>query len=81
MIIEFGLPNGAGGMAAAHGAARVRAGLKNWQEKYKTLVCIRSTHHDYRHWIEVEFLDPKHYTLFALTWAHPTFMKYQKVKS
>lgn len=77
MQIDFGLPNGAGGMAAAHSAAKLKKDLAQWQEHYNIALCIRSSTHSHRHWIQVEFYNDRDFTLFALTWTAQTFMPWQ----
>lgn len=80
MRIEFGLPTGAGGMAAAHSAAMLRSRLRKWQDQYCVELVINNTSHDHRPWLEVEFTEEQHYTLFILTWETGSeFMPWKKV--
>lgn len=81
MQIEFGLPTGAGGMAAAHSAGTLSKQIKNWARQHNITVIIESDRHDYRHWLVVTFSRPKDYTLFALSWNDTSFMGYQQVAS
>ena len=67
-------------MAAAHTSHKIRGYLKEWAERYRIEYCVRSTLHEHRYWIEVEFLRPEDLTLFALTWHYKTFMRWQRVK-
>ena len=78
--IEFGLPNGAGGAAAAGAAHQLYPQLKAWSKRHRVDLCYRSTRHDHRHWIEVEFLRERDYTLFALSWQGKSFMQWQRVQ-
>ena len=77
MRIEFGLPQGAGGMAAQHESASLRTKLKQWSEQYQVLIIVASDRHDYRHWLTVDFKEEKDLTLFALTWTHRSFMSWK----
>lgn len=80
MQIEFGLPTGAGGMAAQHSAGHLRSKLKQWSEQRQVDLIVASDRHDYRHWLTVEFKRPEDFTLFALTWQEHTFMGWQQVR-
>lgn len=79
--IEFGLPTGAGGMAAAAEAGHLRRALKQWSEHYNVELIVATARHDYRHWITVDFVRERDYTLFALSWTYKTFMRYQMAKN
>lgn len=65
MIIEFRLPNGAGGMAAGHASSMLRKKIAEWASKngnpaYKAGVAMPYRYH-------LTFEDDIYYTLFALT--------------
>lgn len=79
MQIEFGLPNGAGGMAAHHAASRLKTQLKQWQAQYKINIVIESNRHDYRHWLTVDFATDKDLAVFALTFNDTSFMGWRRV--
>ena len=69
MYIEFSLPSGAGGMAAAYTANAIQTNLKKWSEKYDVeILAIKSV----RYTLKVTFKDPKYYDFFALTWDPQT---------
>ena len=79
MYIEFQLPQGAGGMAAAHALGRIRDKLHNWAAKYQV---------DYRtkifkYTLRVTFDSDDSYTLFRLTWVvdpkYPSWTNYRLV--
>lgn len=79
MQIEFGLPNGAGGMAAHHGAEQLKSRLKDWQAQHSITVDISSTRHDHRHWLVVTFNTEQALTLFALTFDDTSFMGWRRI--
>jgi phage FluMu gp28-like protein len=79
MQIEFGLPNGAGGMAAHHSASRLKTQLTEWQKKYKINIVIESTRHDHRHWLTVDFASERDLSVFALTFENSSFMGWKRV--
>lgn len=64
MYIEFSLPNGSAGQAAAHSNRMITMALHEWSTKYdipfntKTIKYIK----------RVTFDDDAHYSLFAMTW-------------
>ena len=64
MYLEFQLPTGAGGMAAAHANAILSRMLEAWSEKYD--IPYRKKTEKYR--VKVTFDDNKAYAVFALTW-------------
>lgn len=69
MYIEFGLPSGAGGMAAAYTASAIKNHLTVWSQKYNIeFLAIKSV----RYTLRVTFADPKYYEFFALTWDPQT---------
>ena len=76
--IEFGLPTGAGGMAAASAAGRLRKQLAKWGLEYKRIISIETDRHDHRHWLVVNFSRDSDLTLFALSWTDKTFMGWQR---
>lgn len=78
MKIEFGLPNGAGGMAAMQSAGYLRTALKTWADEYNISYTTSVVRHDHRAWVQVELTD-RDYTLFALTFTYKGFMGYQQV--
>jgi len=75
--IEFGLPSGAGGMAAAHEGGRVRTLLRQWSREHDCEIIVTNSIHDYRYWVVVNFIREQDITLFALTWEERTFMPWQ----
>lgn len=77
MKIEFGLPTGAGGMAAAYSQGKITTALKQWKEQYQVQIIVSTNRHDYRHWLTVEFAREEDLTLFALTWTLKTFMPWR----
>lgn len=79
MQIEFGLPTGAGGMAAAAEAGNLRRKLAEWSKRYNVAIHIGTDRHSYRHWLTVDFVRERDFTLFALSWQERSFMGYQKV--
>ena len=69
MYIEFSLPSGAGGMAAAYTASAIKNHLKIWSDRYYVeILAIKSV----RYTLKVTFKDPKYYDFFALTWDPQT---------
>lgn len=64
MYIEFPLPPGAGGIAAAHANSALSRMLQAWSEKYN--IPYRKKVEKYR--VKVTFDDNKAYAVFALTW-------------
>lgn len=65
MIIEFRLPNGAGGMAAGHASAQLKKKIKVWAEQHNNPVYNAGVAMPYRY--HLTFEDEQNYTLFALT--------------
>lgn len=81
MLVKFGLPQGAGGMAAAHGAAQVRKHLNAFKQQTNCELRTWSFRKDYRHWIGVE-VPTMHETLFALYMSDTKlFMGYKLLDS
>lgn len=69
MYIEFGLPTGAGGMAAAYTASGIKNQLAIWSKRYGIeFLAVKSV----RYTLRVTFADPKYYDFFALTWNPQT---------
>ena len=64
MYIEFSLPNGSAGQAAAHSNRMITMALHEWSTKYdipfntKTIKYIK----------RVTFENDEHYSFFAMTW-------------
>ena len=65
MYIEFSLPSGAGGMAAAYIAQQIRRHLADWSERYQIEFTGVKT---VKYTLRATFRDPKYYNFFALTW-------------
>lgn len=65
MIIEFRLPNGAGGMAAGHASAALKKKIAEWASKHGNPVYKAGVAMPYRY--HLTFEDELNYTLFALT--------------
>lgn len=79
MLIEFQLPMGAGGMAAAHALGIIRQELRAWSKKYQISYTEKTVRYTHR----VCFDQDEHYSFFALTW-HPkgqptTWLKFQLI--
>jgi hypothetical protein len=64
MYIEFRLPRGSGGQAAAHVNRLIHTDLQSWQDQHG--IVLRSKNIKYT--IRVTFDQDLHYTLFAATW-------------
>lgn len=73
MHIEFRLPTGAGGMAAQHFNGILTRELNAWAKEFG----ISYNKKIVKWTVQVTLKDPRHYTLFVLTW-NP---KYQRVDS
>jgi len=78
--IEFGLPNGASGQAAAHSSGYLRKRLAQWAEQRNVKLDYTTANHDYRFWLTVTFSKEADLTLFALSWEDQTFMPWQRVQ-
>jgi len=76
--IEFGLPCGAGGMAAAYQSQQIRRQLTEWSSRYNIPINTDLRLHDHRSWLRVEFNNEQDLTVFALTWNTKTFMPWQQ---
>lgn len=69
MYIEFSLPSGAGGMAAAYTASAIKTHLKAWSDKYDVeILAIKAV----RYGLRVTLKEPQYYDFFALTWDPQT---------
>lgn len=68
MYIEFKLPSGAGGMAAAHALGILRDELYNWAAKYEVEFKTKV----FKYTLRVTFDSDDLYTLFGLTWMPKT---------
>ena len=79
VAIEFGLPNGASGQAAAHSSGYLRKRLAQWATQYNVELDYSTAQHDYRFWLRVTFSKQADLTLFALSWEEKTFMPWQRV--
>lgn len=64
MYIEFSLPNGSAGQAAAHSNHIINKHLHEWSDKYN--IPYSTKIHKYTK--RVIFDDDAHYSLFAMTW-------------
>jgi hypothetical protein len=64
MYIEFSLPNGSAGQAAAHSLMIIRKGLVEWGLKYDIPYSEKTIKYTHR----LCFDDPEHYSFFAMTW-------------
>jgi hypothetical protein len=65
MYIEFQLPTGAGGMAAAYMNRDLNQELHDWADRFN--IAYNKKIHKYT--VRVTFDDEKIYAFFALTWA------------
>jgi hypothetical protein len=64
MYIEFQLPSGSAGQAAAHANHIITTALHKWSEHYE--IPYTTKLHKYKR--RVAFNDDAHYSLFAMTW-------------
>jgi hypothetical protein len=64
MYIEFRLPNGAAGQAAAHANHVINQALRSWSDRYNIPYWTKI--HKYHK--RVTFVDDASYLLFSLTW-------------
>lgn len=64
MYIEFRLPQGAGGMAAAMVLGKIRTDLAKWQAQYQIEYTQKTVKYTHR----VCFDSPEQYTFFLTTW-------------
>ena len=64
MYIEFTLPTGAAGQAAAHSNMVINNALREWSNKYDIPYSTKIVKYTKR----VTFNNDEHYSLFAMTW-------------
>jgi hypothetical protein len=64
MYIEFSLPNGSAGQAAAHANRIITLALDEWGSKYNITFNSKTIKYTKR----VTFDDDVHYAFFAMTW-------------
>jgi len=64
MYLEFRLPTGSGGMAAQHVNSLLSRELNDWAQEFEITYDKKIV----KWTAQVTFRDPRHYTLFALTW-------------
>ena len=64
MYIEFSLPNGSAGQAAAHANTIINNHLVEWSQKYQIPYTTKVVKYIKR----VTFEQDEHYSLFAMTW-------------
>ena len=64
MYIEFSLPNGSAGQAAAHANMIINNELVLWSQKYQIPYNTKIVKYSKR----VTFPKDEHYSLFAMTW-------------
>lgn len=65
MYIEFQLPNGAAGQAAAYSMRFISNQMKAWSQEYDIPYKTKQVKYTYR----VIFDDPATYSFWALTWV------------
>ena len=65
MYIEFTLPKGSGGQAAAFVNNLLNKHLHEWADKYN-IAYLKKIH---KYTIRITFDEDRHYSLFAMTWA------------
>jgi len=78
MYIEFQLPNGAAGQAAAYINHQIIKALHEWSDRYN--IPYNTKLHKYIR--RVSFDDDTHYSLFAMTWNpanHPFLSRWRIV--
>ena len=64
MYIEFSLPNGSAGQAAAYASRVITQHLHEWSDKYNIPYNVKNI----KLFKRITFDDDAHYSLFALTW-------------
>jgi len=64
MYVEFSLPHGSAGQAAAHSLLLIRRALIDWSQKYGISYTEKTVKYTHR----VCFENPDHYSFFSLTW-------------
>ena len=75
MYIEFQLPHGAAGQAAAHALMRIRKDLATWCEIYGIPYTEKTVKYTHR----VCFNSPQEYTLFLTSW-NPVYSQSKNFK-
>lgn len=65
MLIKFGLPNGAGGQAAAHYGSKLLKYVSDYERQCSVTIRTWSFHEQHRHWIGAE-IPTKHEMLFTM---------------
>ena len=68
MYIEFKLPQGAGGQAAAWANRILNNALHDWSDRYQIPYNTKVVKYTKR----ITFDDDRHYEFFALTWSPKT---------
>ena len=64
MYIEFSLPNGSAGQAAAHANRIITLALHEWSDKYNIPYNVKNI----KYFKRVTFDQDEHYSFFAMTW-------------
>ena len=64
MYIEFSLPQGAAGQAAAHASHIITRELHKWSDKYDIPYSVKNI----KYFKRITFNDDAHYAFFAMTW-------------
>ena len=64
MYIEFSLPTGSAGQAAAHANRIITLALHEWSDKYNIPYNVKNI----KYFKRVTFEQDEHYSFFAMTW-------------
>ena len=64
MYIEFSLPHGAAGQAAAHASYIINRALHEWSDRYDIPYNVKNI----KYFKRITFDDDAHYAFFAMTW-------------
>jgi hypothetical protein len=64
MYIEFSLPHGSAGQAAAHASYIITQALHTWSDRYEIPYNVKNI----KYFKRITFDDDAHYSLFAMTW-------------
>jgi len=64
VYIEFQLPNGSAGQAAAHANRIITLALHDWSDKYNIPYNVKNV----KYFKRVTFDQDEHYSFFAMTW-------------
>ena len=79
MYLEFRLPQGAGGLAAAHAQYILRKEIDKWASKYNLQYQTKTI----KYTLRVTFNSDEYYTLFGLTWVtdpkYPSWTNYRLI--